>query len=122
LPPNDQVRLRHILDAAIEARSILGQRTRIDLDADRVIALALVKLIEIIGEAASRLSEPTRQRYADVPLPSIIAMRNRLVHGYFEIDLDRVWDTVADDLPPLIQRLGVILAQELPQPDSSSSP
>ncbi len=99
----DEVRLRHILDAANEAIVFAGGRE--DLDLDRQLALSLVKLIEIIGEAAAGVSEETRAQAPQIPWRSIVGMRNRLIHSYFDIDLDRVWDTIVDDLPPLIKQL-----------------
>jgi len=79
---------------------------------DRLLSLALVRCIEIIGEAASKVSPETRSKYAEVPWADIIGMRHRLVHAYFEIDLGRVCDTLAADLPPLILQLERILSNE----------
>lgn len=67
-----------------------------------MLTLALVKSIEIIGEATSKVTSETKAHYAQIPWPSIVAMRNRLIHAYFDVDLDRVWDTVTDDLPQRI--------------------
>jgi len=66
-----------------------------------MLVLSLVKCVEIIGEAASKVSAETRSRHPLVPWEEIVGMRNRLIHAYFDIDLDRVWDTVTADLPPL---------------------
>ncbi|HTT65029.1 MAG TPA: HepT-like ribonuclease domain-containing protein [Bryobacteraceae bacterium] len=94
-----------MLDAAREAVAFAAGRSRDDLARDRVLALALLKCIEIIGEAASKVSPETRTTYAEIPWTDIVAMRNRLTHAYFDIDLDRVCDTIANDLPPLIRIL-----------------
>jgi uncharacterized protein with HEPN domain len=94
-----------MLDAAREAISFATGRSRQDLDQDRMRALALVKCIEIIGEAAATMSDEARAEYPQIPWRSIVAMRNRLIHAYFNIDLDRVWDTVVDDLPELLAAL-----------------
>jgi uncharacterized protein with HEPN domain len=80
-------------------------RTRRDLDRDRVLALALVKLLETVGEAASRVTVEGQRAHPGVPWRDIVAMRNRLIHRYVDVDLDRVWGTVTDDLPPLLARL-----------------
>jgi uncharacterized protein with HEPN domain len=112
-PADDRVRLQHMLDAAREALALAGGQSRSDLDGDRMLALSLVKLIEIIGEAASRMSDEGQRAHADIPWRSIVAMRNRPIHGYFDIDLDRVWDTITDDLPPLIVALEAALAAPL---------
>ena len=108
----DQIRLRHMLDAAVEARSFAAARSVDDLLADRILLLALVKSIEIIGEAASRMGPATRARHPEIPWTDIVGMRNRLIHAYFDIDALRVWDTVTDDLPPLISALTAILGDD----------
>jgi uncharacterized protein with HEPN domain len=94
-----------MFDAAREAASFVQGKSRHDLDHDRQLALSLVRLIEVVGEAASRVTAGGRTLCPEVPWRDIVAMRNRLIHGYFSIDLDRVWDTVTDDLPPLINAL-----------------
>lgn len=75
-----------------------------------MLARALVNCIEIVGEAAARTSDETQLQYPQIPWRDIIGMRNRLIHGYFDIDLDRVWDTVVDDLPSLIDELEDLLS------------
>ena len=102
---DDTVKLRHMLDAANEACSFVKDRQRKDLDDVHMLALSLVRLIEIIGEAAARVSPDMKNRCPTIPGTDIVGMRNRLIHAYFDIDLDRVWDTIADDLPPLITEL-----------------
>ncbi|HEY4723641.1 MAG TPA: HepT-like ribonuclease domain-containing protein [Anaerolineales bacterium] len=109
---DDLIRLRHMLDAAREATAFAKGRSRSDLDNDRMLLLSLTKDIEIIGEAASKLSQETHDTNSSIPWASIIAMRNRLIHAYFDIDPDRVWDTVKDDLPPLVAELEKIIASE----------
>ncbi len=106
---NDFVRLQHMLDAALEASSFVMGRSRADLNNNRMLVLSLVKLIEIIGEASSRISLETKNQYPMIPWQEISSMRNRLIHAYFDVDEDRVWDTVSDDLPPLIEELKEIL-------------
>ncbi len=85
---DDAVSLRQMLDHAREASDLVKQRVRADLDQDRVLSLALVQLCQILGEAASRVSALRRQQHPEVPWPQIIALRNRLIHGYDTIDLD----------------------------------
>ena len=109
MPKDDTVRLRHMLDAAQEAVSFLQGKQRSDLVADRKLVLSLVRLIEVVGEAAAQVTTEFQQIHPDIPWPPIIGMRNRLIHAYFDIDLDRVWDTVKDDLPPLIRQLELII-------------
>lgn len=102
---DDAVRIRHMLDAANEAVSFMKGKNRRSLDKDRKLVLALVKSIEIIGEAAVRVSEDCREEQPQVPWASIIGMRNRLIHAYFDINLDILWETVDRDLPSLIAGL-----------------
>jgi uncharacterized protein with HEPN domain len=97
--------LRHMLDHAREAFALVRNRSREDLEADRLLNLALVRLLEIIGEAASRVSAEERTRYPAIPWLQIIGMRNRLIHGYDSIDFDILWQTLVEDLPPLIAAL-----------------
>jgi len=106
---DDWTRLRHMLDAAREAVQFAQGRTRQDLNHDRMLALSLTKCIEIIGEAAAQISDMTRSQAPTIPWQDIVSMRNRLIHAYFDIDLDRVWDTITDDLPPLIEFLEKLL-------------
>jgi uncharacterized protein with HEPN domain len=99
---NDLIRLRHMLDAAKEAQSYIVGKKRTDLDRNRMLVHSLVRCIEIVGEAAARVSAAGRSEIPSIPWPDIVTMRNRLIHAYFEINLDMVWDTVIDDIPPLI--------------------
>jgi len=101
-----------MLESAKEARHFAEGKSRKDLQSNRMIVLAILKAVEIIGEAASKVSEETRELYPEIPWSGIVAMRNRLIHVYFDIDLERVWDTITDDLPPLISSLGKIISEE----------
>ncbi len=102
---NDDIRLRHMLDYAREAILLAENRGRSDLDADRMLQLSLVRLVEIVGEAATRVSDSTRQRHPQIPWPQIAGMRNRLIHGYDFVDYDILWQTVTEDLPALVAAL-----------------
>lgn len=105
----DTVRLRHMLANAQEAYALVRGRPRTDLDADHVLELALTRLLEIVGEAANRVSEEMQQQHPDIPWRQIIGLRHRLIHGYDAVDLDILWDIVQYDLPPLIAALEEIL-------------
>ena len=107
---SDIIRLRHMLDAAREALSFVAGRNSEDLGRDRMLVLALVKEIEIIGEAASRISDESRKALPRIPWPKIIAMRNRLIHAYADVDLSIVWDTLTGALPELLRELEIALA------------
>jgi uncharacterized protein with HEPN domain len=85
---DDEPRLRHMLDHALEAVQMVQGRTRYDLGTDRQLNLALVRLFEIIGEAAARVADETRENYADIQWKEIVSLRNRLIHGYDQVDLD----------------------------------
>jgi uncharacterized protein with HEPN domain len=103
--PEDDARLRDMLDYAGKAVQAISDRSRADLDRDAVLAAALERFVEIIGEAASRVSDERRAGTADIPWRQIIGMRNRLIHGYGAVDRDVLWDVVHDDLPKLVSKL-----------------
>jgi len=107
---DDYVRFQHMLEAAKEAVAFAKDRQRADLEQDRMLTLAIIKDVEIIGEAASKMSGSARESFDEIPWDAMVGMRNRLVHVYFNIDYDRVWDTITDDLPPLIERLEQIVS------------
>ncbi|HEX2093143.1 MAG TPA: HepT-like ribonuclease domain-containing protein [Longimicrobiaceae bacterium] len=101
-------------DAAREAIGFAAGRTRNDLDTDRQLLLSIVKDIEIVGEAASRVGAQLRSHHPELPWAAIVATRNRLIHAYFDIDRDIVWDTVTTDLPPLVAVIERILEDQAP--------
>src|SRR4030042_785695 len=92
----DRMRLQHMLDAALEIRQYVQSSTREDLNQDRKLVHSLVRLFEIIGEAASQVSEELRESIPEIPWSVIIGMLNRLIHAYFSINLDVVWSTSKD--------------------------
>ncbi len=112
--PDDLTRLRHIVEAAHEVALFLEAKTRDDLHRDPLLARAVVKSIEIVGEAAARISPKMRAALPEIPWPDIVSMRNHLVHGYFDINLDVVWSTAQDDLPPLLRQVEAALARLSP--------
>ena len=101
-----------MLDHAREAIDLSAGRTRSDLDTDRLLNLALVRLLEIVGEAANRIPAEERELYPEIPWPQIISLRNRLIHGYDAVDNDILWQIIVRDLPLLVESLEVILAQD----------
>lgn len=101
-------------DAAAEALQFAAGKTRADLDHDRMLVLAILKDLEIIGEAAGRVSRETTERYTSIPWDEIVGMRNRLIHGYFDVNLDVVWETVSHDLPQLLAEIDRVLLQTEP--------
>ncbi len=112
MTPDDLVRLQHIVEALNSAIRFAEGRQRSDLDSDDMLRFALVRAIEIAGEAASRISVETRNELADLPWNSMVGMRNRLVHAYFDVDCDILWTTVTEAAPPVADRLRRLLATE----------
>ena len=109
------VALRHMLDHAREAVELVQGRSRADLDADRLLQLALTRLVEIVGEAASRVPAELQGRHPALPWREAIGARNRLIHGYDVVDLDILWEIVATDLPRLIPQVEQVLKLEAPE-------
>jgi len=101
----DRVRLLHMLEHSREVIELVSGRTRQDLDADRVLSLALVRLLEIVGEAASGVAADARAKRPRIPWSEIVGLRNRLIHGYDSVDLDVIWHIVEQDLPALVREL-----------------
>ena len=109
---DDEVSMKDMLAHAQEAVDLLGDRSGDDLRDDRVMQLALTRLVEIVGEAANRVSAETRRCRLEVPWAKIVGMRNRLVHGYDVVDYDLLYDTIRTDLPPLIEQLRGIVREK----------
>ena len=109
---NRYLPFHHMLDHAREAVTLVRGKKRADLDDDRLLELAFVRLLEVIGEAASRVPAEDCARYPEIPWPQIVSLRNRLIHGYDAVDLDILWQIIEHDLPPLITALEIILGQE----------
>lgn len=109
---HDLIRVRHMLAASKEAMEFAAGKTRQNLQKDRIRVLAIIKSIEIIGEAASKVTEEFKSENKYIPWNDIISMRNRLIHAYFDVDLDIIWQTVKSDLPDLIRALEKILPPE----------
>ena len=106
---HDLIRLQHMLDAGKDALQFALGRGRNDLESDRMLALALIKALEIIGEAASKVSENFKSEHPEIPWLEITGMRNRMIHAYYDVNLDVVWQTIKSDLPDLLQSIEKIL-------------
>ncbi len=109
---SDEILLLDMLLAARDGVDFTRDCTRADFERDRMRQLAVFKTIEIIGEAASRISDAFREAHPELPWRKIIGMRHRLVHGYFEIDIDLVWKTAQEDLPKLIEVIEKLVPPE----------
>jgi uncharacterized protein with HEPN domain len=108
---DDKIKLQHMLDHAKESVTLVRGKEKSDLQKNRLLELAATRLVEIVGEAASKISPENQAKYPSIPWSQIIGMRNRLIHGYDAVDLDVLWDTIEVDLPPLIAELGKILGE-----------
>lgn len=108
----DRWRLRHMIEACETIGQFVDGRQRCDLDTDRMLSFALLRAIEIIGEAAARLSPAFRSAYPDIPWSALIGMRNRLVHAYFDVDADVLWTAVTVEVPVLLEALHRIGSSE----------
>ena len=92
-----------------EAITLAAGRSRTDLDDDRLFELAIVRLCEMIGEAANRVPAETRNQYPHIPWRQLVGFRNRLIHGYESIDYEVLWQVLSRDLPQLLAALEAIL-------------
>ena len=106
----DRVRLEDMLDNAEKALGFVNGRKRDDLETDVMLRYAVVRAIEVVGEAAAKVSPETRGRMTAVPWRQIIGMRNRIVHRYSEINNDVLWMTLQSELPALLPLLHAALA------------
>jgi uncharacterized protein with HEPN domain len=104
-----------MLDHAREAVDLAKGKTRADLANTRLLQLGLVRLVEIVGEAAAGMPREGRAKYPAIPWQDVVGMRNKLIHEYDRVDLDILWETVTVELPDLIQALQAILPPETPE-------
>ncbi|MBI5474028.1 MAG: DUF86 domain-containing protein [Ignavibacteriae bacterium] len=111
MPPSedDPIRLQHMLDYTQKALRFSNGKTRADLEQDEQLMLALVRAVEVIGEAASKTSANLQERTPSIPWAEIISTRNRLVHAYFSVDLDVLWAIITEDLPLLVIELQMVI-------------
>jgi uncharacterized protein with HEPN domain len=100
-----------MLDHAKEAADLIAGKDKTELQHNRVLELALIRLVEIVGEASVKVSSETQAKYPSIPWPQVIGMRNRLIHGYDSVDLDVLWDIIEVDLLPLIAEIEKIMGQ-----------
>lgn len=106
---DDAVCLQHMLDAVKKIAEFVKTKSRKDLDKDEKLALALLRLLEIIGEAAKGVSNAFRKSHPEIPWKEMAGTRDRLIHGYFDVDLDIVWQIVTEDIAKLITALEKII-------------
>lgn len=113
--PRDPAYIAHMLEAIARIRRYVGRRQRVGFLADTLLQDAVIRNIEIIGEAAGRMSPEFAARHADIPWRDIVGMRHRLIHGYLKVNLETVWAVVERDLPALAPRLRALLDATSPQ-------
>ncbi len=107
--PADQERLTHMLRAAQDAVAIATGRRREELDTDILLPHALIHCVQVIGEAAARVTDAGRAHVTGLPWPRMVGMRHILVHDYFNVDLDAVWRVVNEHIPGMIPVLQAAL-------------
>lgn len=112
MQPEDQVRIGHMIGASQSVGRFIAGRQRADLDGDEMLRFALTRAIEIIGEAASRVSLEAQAVLPGIPWREVAGMRNRLVHAYFDVDLDIPWKTAHEAVPALLEKLTSIEYQD----------
>ncbi len=105
MQPEDRVRIAHMRDAARSVVRFVAGRRREDLDQDEMLRFALVRAIQIIGEAASKVTPEQTHRMPEIPWRQIVGIRHRLVHAYFDVDCDVVWKTASEAVPALLKQL-----------------
>ena len=109
---NDRAALADMRAHAVEAMELFENATPDELESDRRTILALLHLVQIVGEAATRVTTAIRDAHPEVPWTDVIGMRNHLVHGYDDADLNLLHSTIATDLPALVAQLAAILGDE----------
>jgi uncharacterized protein with HEPN domain len=115
MPRGDLLYLGHMLDVAVQAIGKLHKKSRDEYDGDENLRLAVTHLVQMIGEAARRVSPEIQQRYPQIPWSDIVGMRHKIVHDYLDVDFDVVWEVVKTDLPDLIAQLEPIVPPVTPE-------
>ena len=110
----DKARLHHIFDAILEIEIFTLDKSDDDFFADSMLQSACVRQLEIMGEAASKISDVTKSKSSEIAWPEIIGLRNILIHEYFGVDLDIVWEIIQTDLPFLKKKLHTVLQEFKP--------
>ena len=109
MKPDDRIRIRHIVDAVNAAIRFTQGRRREDLEKDEILVFALIHALQIVGEAASKVSSETRDTHPENPWGVVIGMRHRLVHAYFDVNLDILWTTATSAAPAFLAQLAPLL-------------
>lgn len=113
---DDEIRLRHMLEAAQDVLDFMHGNTQTDLKTNRLLFLGTVKAVEIIGEAASKISPELREQHSQIPWEQMTGMRHILVHAYYAVDITKVWETVTEPIPLLVEQRRQILPEQKEPP------
>ncbi len=97
--------LQHIVDAGLKTARFIGSKSSVDFESDEQLQDAVIRNLEVIGEAVTKLSPSLKSSYAEVPWVAIAGMRNRLIHAYMTVNLELVWETAFTFLPELIAQI-----------------
>ncbi len=112
MPKDDLVYVGHMLERAEKAFALVRDKDRSAYDRDEVLRLALTHLVQTVGEAARRVSQEFCDDHPRIPWRAVVGMRHKVVHDYMNVDEDILWDTVTNELPPLIEELKKTLPSE----------
>lgn len=107
---NDGLYLLHMFESSQKALAFTQGKTRVDYDQDEVLQLALLHLIQTVGEAARNISEDYQKQHPEIAWKAIMGIRHRIVHNYADIDDEVIWKTVTDDLPALLNALEKLIS------------
>ena len=105
----DKARLNHVVEAIVEIQKYLNGVDFELFSANSMMRFACIKQMEIIGEASRHLTDELKHKYQDIPWQQIVGLRNIFVHEYFGIDIEILWNIATEDIPPLFNKLKVIL-------------
>lgn len=108
----DVVRIRHMIEAAESIIEFVAGRERSELDTNRMLLFAVVRAIEILGEAASKVTDEARAANSAIPWKAIIGMRNRLIHAYFDVNAQLVWESATVEIPAILPQLRLLVASK----------
>lgn len=106
---NDLIRLKHMLEAADAVMLFAANKERADFETNQMLSFAVIRALEIFGEAASKVSNEIQTAHPNIPWRAIVGMRNRLIHAYFDIDYDVVWKAINYEIPKIIPELEKLL-------------
>jgi len=110
--PGDRIRLLHIRDAIHEIETYIENRSISDLESNSMLRNAVIKQLEIIGEAVNNLSQSLKERCPEVDWKAIVAMRNILIHEYFAVSVKILWDTITENLPDFRNSIEKLIVNE----------